>query len=91
MKNTPASLYKGYRFPSEIIEHSVWLYFRFSLTLRDIEEMMAQRAVVLNSEKIRQWGLKFGRTYANEIKRRRMLPGEKWHLGARVPLDQWET
>ena len=76
----PPALYKGYRFPAEIIGHCVWLYFRFSLSYRDVEEMMAARGVVLTYETVRQWCLKFGQTYANELRRRRPRPGDKWHL-----------
>jgi putative transposase len=74
------SLYKGFRFPPEIIRHCVWLYFRFSLSFRDIEEFMAERGIVLTYETIRQWGLKFGQAYANELKRHRGKTGDKWHL-----------
>ncbi|EFH80768.1 IS6 family transposase [Ktedonobacter racemifer] len=76
----PASLYKGFRFPAEIIVHCIWLYFRFSLSFRDVEEIMAERGVALTYETIRQWCLKFGQTYANELKRRRPKTGDKWHL-----------
>ncbi|GHP01119.1 hypothetical protein KSF_111660 [Reticulibacter mediterranei] len=79
-KNIPDSLYKGYRFPPEIIGYSVWLYFRFSLSFRDVEEIMAERGVVLTYETIRQWCLKFGQRYANEIKCRRPHTGDTWHL-----------
>jgi putative transposase len=81
MKTSEAvSLYKGYRFPSVIISHCVWLYFRFSLSFRDSEELMAERGIILTSETIRQWCLKFGQTYANELRRRRPRCGDKWHL-----------
>jgi putative transposase len=80
-----ASLYRGYRFPAEIISHCVWLYFRLSLSFRDIEAIMAERGVVLTYETIRQWCLKFGQTYANELKRRRPKTGDKWHQDACVP------
>jgi putative transposase len=79
-KKESASPYKGFRFPREIISHCVWLYFRFSLSFRDIEEIMAERGIVLTYETIRQWCLKFGQTYANELKHRRSQPGDKWHL-----------
>jgi len=78
--NTPAPSYKGYRFPPEIISHCVWLYYRFSLSYRDIEELMAQRGITLTYETVRQWCLKFGQTYANEVRRRRPRCGDKWHL-----------
>ena len=53
----PAPNYQGYRFPPEIISHCVWLYFRFSLSYRDIEELMAERGSVLTYETVRQWCL----------------------------------
>jgi putative transposase len=65
--NTIAPDYKGYRFPPEIISHAVWLYFRFSLSFRDVEELLAQRGIVVSYETVRQWCLKFGQTYANEL------------------------
>jgi putative transposase len=71
---------KGFRFPPEIISHAVWLYFRFSLSFRDVEELLAQRGVVVSYETVRQWCLKFGQTYANELRRRRPRCGDKWHL-----------
>jgi putative transposase len=68
-KNVSASPYKGFRFPSEIIGYAVWLYFRFPLSFRDVEELMAERGIVLPYETTRQWCLTFGQTYANELKR----------------------
>src|ERR671928_383487 len=78
--NTLAPNYKGFRFPPEIISHAVWLYFRFSLSFRDVEELLAQRGVVVSYETVRQWCLKFGQTYANELRRRRPRCGDTWHL-----------
>jgi putative transposase len=78
--NGSSSLYRRHRFPGEIISHCVWLYYRFSLSYRDIEEMMAQRGVRVSYETIRQWCLKFGQTIAEELRRRRPQPGDKWHL-----------
>lgn len=78
--NTTAPDYKGFRFPPEIISHAVWLYFRFSLSFRDVEEIMAQHGIVLTYETVRQWCQKFGQTAANELKKRRAQPGDKWHL-----------
>jgi putative transposase len=72
--------YKGFRFPAEIISHCVWLYHRFSLSFREVEEMMLQRGVVVSHESIRQWCAKFGQTYANALRRRRARPGDRWHL-----------
>ena len=78
--NSLAPDYNGYRFPPEIISHAVWLYFRFSLSFRDVEELLAQRGIVVTYETVRQWCLKFGQTYANELRQRRPRCGDKWHL-----------
>src|SRR3954454_17045071 len=72
--------YAGHRFPPEVISHAVWLYFRFPLGLRMVEEMLAARGITVSHETIRQWGLKFGQGFANEIRRRLPRPGDKWHL-----------
>src|SRR5882724_3762485 len=74
------SLYHRHRFPAEIISHCVWLYFRFSLSFRDVEELMSSRGVVLSYETVREWCFKFGQTYANGLRRRSPRPGDKWHL-----------
>ena len=66
--------------PAEIISHCVWLYFRFALSFRDVEEMLAMRGVVLTYETVREWCLKFGQTYANDLRRRAPRPGDRWHL-----------
>ncbi len=78
--DSTALTYKGFRFPAEIIAHAVWLYFRFSLSFRDVEELLADRGIVVSYETIRQWTLKFGQQYANQLRRRRARPGAKWHL-----------
>jgi putative transposase len=75
-----APSYKGFRFPAEIISHCVWLYHRFSLSFREIEEMMLKRGIVVSHETVRQWCAKFGQTYANGLRRRRARSGDKWHL-----------
>ncbi len=81
MKDDAASpTYAGYRFPAEIIGHAVWLYFRFALSYRDVEELLAERGVVLTYETVRQWYRKFGQPYANALRRHRPRPGDKWHL-----------
>jgi putative transposase len=77
---TPTQLYKRHRFPAEIISHCVWLYFRFSLSYRDVEEMMLERGVLLSHEAVRYWCRKFGQSYANQLRRRRPRPGDKWHM-----------
>src|SRR5918998_261170 len=78
--NTAAASYKRHRFPAEIIAHTVWLYFRFSLRFRDDEELMAARGVELSYETVRRWTRTFGQRYANELRRRRPQPGDKWHI-----------
>src|SRR3954464_4349279 len=71
--------YKRHRFPAEIIEHAVWLYFRFALSYRDVEELLAERGIILTHETVRQWCRTFGQQYANPRRRRRPQPGDKWH------------
>lgn len=71
---------KRFRFPPEIISHAVWLSFRFSLSFRDVEELLAQRGIVVSYETVRQWCLKFGQTSANELRRCRLRCGDKWYL-----------
>src|SRR4051794_18097344 len=73
--STPS--YAGHRFPPEVISHAVWLYFRFPLGLRMVEEMLAARGITVSHETVRQWGLKFGQAFANEIRRRLPRPGDK--------------
>ena len=79
MRTTPDP-YRGFRFPAELISHAVWLYHCFSLSLREVETILAQRGVVVSYESIRAWGLRFGRAFATTLKRRRPRPGDKWHL-----------
>ena len=76
----PTNLYKHHRFPAEIISHGVWLYYRFCLSDREVEELLFARGVIVTYEAIRQWCWKFGQAYANELRRRRPRPGDKWHL-----------
>ncbi len=71
--------YAGYRFPAEIVSHTVWLYFRFPLSLRMVDELLAARGIVVSHETVRQWGLKFGQAFANQIRRRLPAAGDKWH------------
>jgi putative transposase len=80
MSQSARSVYAGYRLPPEIISHAVWLYFRFPLSLRMVEEMLAARGIVVSHETVRQWALKFGQTFANEIRQRLPCVGDKWHL-----------
>jgi putative transposase len=78
---TPArSRYAGHLFPAEIISHAIWLYFRFPLGLRMVEEMLAARGIIVSHETVRQWARKFGQAFANEIRRRLPGAGDKWYL-----------
>jgi putative transposase len=80
---TPAAnpqRYKHHRFPPEIISHAVWLYYRFTLSYRDVEEMLFARGISVTYESVRKWCRKCGQDYANQIRRRRPRTGDKWHL-----------
>src|SRR5882757_10927837 len=79
MKRPPDPHYR-HRFPAEIIGHAVWLYHVFSLSLRDVELLLAERGVVVSYETVRRWCKKFGHTFADRLRRRRPRPGDKWHL-----------
>ena len=70
----------GYRFPPDIISHAVWLYYRFCLSFRDAEDLLAQRGVTVTYETIRQWCQRFGPVYARQLRRRRGRMGDTWHL-----------
>ena len=87
-RNEHNGCYRGFRYPAEVIEHAVWLYHCFSLSLRDVETILAARGMVVSYESIRAWGLRFGRQFANTLKRRRPRPGDKWHLDAPCCTDR---
>ena len=74
------SLYHGHRFPAAVISHAVCCYFRFNLSLRDIEELLFERGVVVTYETIRRWCDKFGTGYAHRVKAARRRPCSTWHL-----------
>ena len=73
-------IYAGYCYSAALIGYAVWLYCRFPLSLRMVEEMLPARGISVSYETIRQWGLKFGREFANRIRRRAPRRGDKWHL-----------
>ncbi len=83
--NNANNPYAGYRYPAEIISHAVWLYFRFTLSYRDVEELLAARGIIVTHETVRQWCLKFGQDAANELRRRAPQRGDKWHLDEVYP------
>jgi putative transposase len=72
--------YKGYRFPPEIIQRAIWLYLRFTLSFRDVEDLLAERGIILSYETVRRWVNHFGPPIAAELRRRRPKPHTMWHL-----------
>ena len=79
MTSQPVS-YRGYRFPPEIIRHAVWLYYRFGLSFRDVEDLLAERGITVTYEAIRHWCRTFGLDYARRLRHRRGRQGDTWHL-----------
>ena len=79
MTSQPPS-YRGYRFPSKIISHAVWLYYRFGLSFRDVEDLLAERGITVTYEAIRLWCRTFGLNYARRLRRRRGRQGDTWYL-----------
>ncbi|MEH0630581.1 IS6 family transposase [Streptomyces stelliscabiei] len=73
--------YRGHRYPVEVISHCVWLYHRFPLSFREVEELMFERGVTVSYESVRRWCVKFGQRYASALRRRQPWPGDTWHLG----------
>jgi putative transposase len=76
----PTPSYQRHRFPSEIISHAVWLYHRFCLSLREVEELLATRSISVTYETIQQWCQKFWPDYARKLKKRQGRLGDMWHI-----------
>ncbi len=76
--------FKRHRFPADIIRHAVWLYFRFNLSFRDVEELLAQRGIEVSYETVRCWTIKFGPLIARRLGKRRWAPSPRWHLDEMV-------
>ena len=72
--------YSGYRFPPEIIQQAIWLYLRFTLSLRDVEDLLAERGVAVSYETVRRWVNHFGPMIAADLRKRRLKPHTTWHL-----------
>jgi putative transposase len=72
--------YARNRFPPQIIQYAVWLYFRFPLSFRDVEDLLAERDIDVSYETVRRWALKFGQAYARKLRRSRPRPDGRWHL-----------
>ena len=76
--------YRRHRFPAEIIQHAIWLYVRFTLSYRDVEELLAERGLDISYETVRRWVLKFGPLIARQLRQRRPRPSNRWHLDEMV-------
>ncbi len=85
--NSHTPTYHGYRFPPAIISHAVWLYHRFSLSFRDVEDLLAERGITVSHEAIRQWCLKFRPRYARSLRRRQGRLGDTWTEAAPALFD----
>ncbi len=72
--------YARHQFPPDLIRHAVWLYLRFTLSFRDVEDLLAERGIEVSYETIRRWVLKFGPAFARELRQRRPRPSSQWHL-----------
>ena len=75
-----SSAYRGYQYPPNTIAHAVWLYYRFTRSFRDVEDLLAERGIVVSYESVRQWCRKFGADYARRIRKSRATLGERWYL-----------
>jgi putative transposase len=82
--------YRRHRFPAEIIQHAIWLYLRFTLSYRDVEELLAERGLDITYETVRRWVLKFGPAIARRLRRHRSRPSNRWHL-ARSMHEVWRV
>src|SRR5438270_1809553 len=76
--------YRRHRFPPPIIQHAIWLYLRFTLSYRDVEELLAARGLEVSYETVRRWVLKFGPGFARRLRRSRPRPSDRWHLDEMV-------
>jgi putative transposase len=91
MSTSRDPLYRRHRFPPEVISYAVWLYFRFPLSLRMVEEMLAARGICVTYETVRQWGKKFGKAFSDQIRQRAPARGDKWHMDEVVVSDCWRA
>src|SRR5258705_10128201 len=89
--------YRRHRFPPPIIQHALWLYLRFPLSYRDVEELLAERGLEVSYETVRRWVLKFGPGIARKLRRCRPRPSDRWHLDQMVVriagkrMDLWRA
>ncbi len=82
--------FKRHRFPPEIIRHAIWLYARFTLSFRDVEELLAERGIDVSNETLRRWFLKFGGPIAANLRKARPRPSDHWHLDEMVIVIRGE-
>jgi putative transposase len=84
--------YRRHRFPPVVIQHAVWLYLRFTLSYRDVEDLLAERGLDISYETVRSWVLKFGPVIARRLRRSRPRPSNRWHLdGARTGVSEQQS
>ena len=76
--------YRRHRFPPAVIQHAVWLYLRFTLSYRDVEDLLVERGLEISYETVRRWVLKFGPLIARKLRQGRPRPSERWHLDEMV-------
>src|SRR5215469_12385923 len=76
--------YRRHRFPPTVIQHAIWLYLRFTLSYRDVEDLLAERGLEVSYETVRRWVLKFGPLIARQLRRHRPRPSDRWHLDEMV-------
>ena len=88
--NSKTPSYQRHRFPSEIISHAVWLYHRFCLSFREVEELLAERGIIVSYETVRQWCQKFGPAYARKLKKRQGRLSDTWHIDEVFVIIQGE-
>src|ERR1700758_2157483 len=77
--------YRRHRFPPVVIQHAIWLYLRFTLSYRDVEELLAERGLDISYETVRRWVLKFGPVIARRLRQSRPRPSDRWHLDESAP------
>src|SRR3712207_9371838 len=82
------SSYARHQFPAEVIQHAVWLYLRFTLSYRDVEELLAKRGIETSYETVRRWVVKFGPLFARNLRRLRPKPTSTWHMDEMVVTIQ---
>ncbi len=80
--------FRRHRFPPDIIRHAVWLYARFTLSYRDVEDLLAERGLDISYETVRRWFLKFGAPMAQNLRRSRPTPSDYWHLDEMVIVNR---